>query len=188
MMAIGHYINYSFQILCAALRIIFGFVSKHLILAIVYCLLLAKMPACIRGVRLMVRGNQEAALSRDLAWYLSTHDYRFPDNAEELVNALKQSRREDDYVPCNSALWINEHYSLPWGHSLTDKVSLTENWFKRLDNDKMGLHAEGHLTSRVWSDMYQCSSNKVIIEKLWKIWAENQYHTSCVNHVSCDVK
>lgn len=187
-MAIGHYINYSFQILCAALRIIFGFVSKHFILVMVSCFLLARMPAYIREVRLMLRGNQEVALSRDLAWYLSAHDYRFPDNAEEFVDALRQSRREDDYVPCNSVLWINEHYSLPWGHSLTDKVSLTENWFKRLDNDKMGFLADGHLTQRVWSDLYQCSSNKVIIDKLWEIWAENQSRTSCVNHVSCDVK
>lgn len=183
-MRVWRLIKYMYQVVCAALHFLHESAVEHPFCVTIVCFLLIGVRACTRNVNQMMRGQHERALSRDLAGYLVGHDYRFPANWVELVNVTRKAKTGDSYVPCKQTPWLDKRYSIPWGHSLTDEVALTEVWFKRFGKDKKDVQPDRYLTSLVWESVLSGSENKSYIEKLYVTWMENQSKTNEINHAS----
>ena len=177
-MRVQRFIKYMHQVVCAVSRFLLDFAVEHPLGVMVVCVFLIGGLACIRNVNLVMRGEHERALSRDLAGYLVGHDYRFPASWVEFVNVTRKAKAGDSYVPCKRTPWLDTRYSIPWGHSLTDEVALTEVWFKRFGKDKKEVHPDHYLTSLVWENVLSSSENKSYIEKLYMTWMENQSKTN----------
>ena len=178
MISVWSVIQYWIQILCAVSRLFRELIVKHPFGVATFTCLLIYGLSCIKEVNMMMRGEHEWALSRDLAGYLVGHDYRFPDSWVEFVNVTRKAKAGDSYVPCKRTPWLDTRYSIPWGHSLTDEVALTEVWFKRFGKDRKEVHPDHYLTSLVWKNVLSSSENKSYIEKLYMTWMENQSKTN----------